>query len=307
MNDSDPAPHSLDRARAAISLGRHHEALELAGVAVAENPSNPQAHVVLVGALSGLGRLRDALAAAQAGLGHAPDSGTLHAQHSLILHDLGRFRESVAAADEAIRLSPHSALAFYARGLALAGLKAMDRARTAHEEAVRLDPGDADYRRALGNTFLASHPRTAESHFRASLELDPTNALTLNNLGVALERQKRPLEAAAAFKAAILMDPTLEVAKQNVKSTVDGLLAVSGGSLFGVYFLFRFAGLAAKGTTFAAIPLVVALVLAIVWLVRRQDGKRQVEANRAALERLDPQIFEIYRRLEAEKKWRWKS
>jgi hypothetical protein len=120
-------------------------------------------------------------------------------------------------------------------------------------------------------------------------------------------RQKRPLEAAAAFKAAVMADPTLEVAKRNVHPTVSGLLTAGGGGLLGIYAVARLAEMAAKGTALTGLILVGALVLLILWLFRRRRERLRVEANRDALERLDPQIFEIDRRLESEKKWRWKS
>lgn len=104
-----------------------------------------------------------------------------------------------------------------------------------------------------------------------------------------------------------MADPTLEVAKRNVHPTVSGLLTAGGGGLLGIYAVARLAEMAAKGTALTGLILVGALVLLILWLFRRRRERLRVEANRDALERLDPQIFEIDRRLESEKKWRWKS
>ncbi|MBI5368675.1 MAG: tetratricopeptide repeat protein [Planctomycetes bacterium] len=295
------------RAQAANDLHRYEEALREAGAAVAAEPSHPESHCLLVVALSGLQRFREALAAAETGLGHAPDEPALHRLRSLMLRNLKRPQEALAAADEAVRLEPEAASAFYVRGLALVDLKRRDDARAAFAEAVRLNPHDADYRRLLGDQFLAADPRAAEAHYRGSLELDPNDAVTLNNLGVALERQKRAFEAVAAYKAAVIVDPTMETAKNNVHSAVGGLLRAGGGGLFLLYVAVR-VGAAAGRMAGGALLAIGILVLALIyWLYRRKRERLRVEANRAELERLDPQVFQIYQRLEAEKKWRWRS
>lgn len=297
----------VQRANAAISVQRYEVALQEAGAAIAADPSDPAGHVMLGVALISLKRVREALAAIEAGLGEAPDDAALHRLRSLALNSLKKRKEALDAADEAVRLEPEAASSHESRGRALSALKRRDEARAAFEEAVRLAPGDADYRRELGDEFLESAPRTAEKHYRASLEIDPNDAVTLNNLGVALEKQKRPFEAAAAYKAAVVTDPTFELAKRNVQSTVGGLMKAGGGSVLGVWLFVRVASLVAKGPALAVFA-IVALLGVLIWLfVRSRNDRERIEGNRERLQRMDPQIYEIYRKLEAEKKWRWRK
>jgi tetratricopeptide (TPR) repeat protein len=56
----------------------------------------------------------------------------------------------------------------------------------------------------------------AEAHFRRALELDPNNAISHNNLGLALQRQGRAVEAVHAFDAAARIDPASDLARTNL-------------------------------------------------------------------------------------------
>ncbi len=55
--------------------------------------------------------------------------------------------------------------------------------------------------------------------------------MTLNNLGVALEGQSKIKDAALAYKAAVLIDPSLEIAKVNAKNAIHQYVHIGGGAL----------------------------------------------------------------------------
>jgi putative PEP-CTERM system TPR-repeat lipoprotein len=62
-------------------------------------------------------------------------------------------------------------------------------------------PRDAAFRFHLGDQALAQNPVLAESHYRAVLEVQPRNALAMNNVAWLLLKQKKPGAVAMAEKA----------------------------------------------------------------------------------------------------------
>lgn len=83
----------------------------------------------------------------------------------------------------------------------------------------------------LGLLLLSQSPQEAERHLRAALAIKPLDALNLNNLGAALMRQKKDSAALVAYKSAILIDPTLKVAKENLFVSVKNAITVSVSTL----------------------------------------------------------------------------
>jgi putative PEP-CTERM system TPR-repeat lipoprotein len=63
------------------------------------------------------------------------------------------------------------------------------------------NPRDAGFRFHMGDTVLATNPALAESHYRAVLEIQPRNALAMNNVAWLLLKQKKPGAVAMAEKA----------------------------------------------------------------------------------------------------------
>src|SRR5207244_1255249 len=90
--------------------------------------------------------------------------------------------------------------------------------------ALELAPRSAWLHRTRANIALHENDfASAEYSYREALRCDPRDAVALNNLGVALQRLGRQEEAALAFKAAVLADPTLQIAKSNTHSAVKNL------------------------------------------------------------------------------------
>src|SRR5437588_3224305 len=97
-------------------------------------------------------------------------------------------------------------------------------------ETVRLMPAAADSFDVLGRALLHKRKyREAEANFRRALELDATDAVAHNNLGVALQRQGRRVDAVNAFTAAARIAPSFDTARKNRYSGTRLLLG--GGSL----------------------------------------------------------------------------
>ena len=218
------------RAEAALQVSRWDEAAREAALMIAADAEDSTGYAMLSRAHLGKEEYDEALKLAEAGLIHDPDREWLHRLRCHALRLSGRLAEALEAADACVRLLPGAAESHAVRGKVLAGLKRRKEAEAAYETALELDPDDADLHRDFGDLFLQSDPAKAEACYRRSLAIDASDAVTLNNLGAALNRQKRPDEAALAFKSAILADPTLKVAKQNAHSTISSRLGAVAGA-----------------------------------------------------------------------------
>jgi tetratricopeptide (TPR) repeat protein len=81
----------------------------------------------------------------------------------------------------------------------------------------------------VGEAALArKDPEAAERAFRRSLELDPEQPVTLNNLGVALIRRGRDDEAMKLFESAARADPHDDLGRRNLASAARRFLAGGG-------------------------------------------------------------------------------
>jgi len=237
------------------------------------------------------------------------------AAEALVDESLEAFQRSdpahaLRAADDALELAPELARAHHARSLALEGLKRIPEAREAAATSASLDPSNPGIHAQLGDLWLEEDPARAELHFREGVRRDSwdrparARARLLNNLGVALDAQGKRREAALAFRSAHFLDPTMKEARQNTRAAIRGL---AGGAalVVGLNVLLQIA----KGGKHAARlqPLkpyagwmVGATVLLLaaswgVWLWRRTAGMARLAGE-------EPELYALYRRLEAERK-----
>jgi tetratricopeptide (TPR) repeat protein len=294
------------RAEAALELSRWDEAAREAALMIAAGPDDSTGYAMLSRAHLGKQEHEEALKQAEAGLAHDPEREWLHRLRCHALRLQGRLPEALEAADTCVRLLPGAAESHAARGKVLAGLKRRKDAQAAYEKALELDPDDADLHRELGDLYLEKEPAKAEACYRRSLAIDAGDAVTLNNLGAALNRQKRADEAALAFKSAILLDPTLKVAKRNAHATINSRLGAVAGLGAGLYALSAVPRLLLKTSVRSldgrnlAVAVVVVLLIAALWAWRRYGGGRK--ANLEKLRARDPQLHAIFVKLDADRR-----
>lgn len=285
------------RAEAAIRLRRWEEALREAGVLLAADPSDSTGYAMLARAQLGRRQFAEALKAADEGLRRSPEREWLHRLRAHGLIALQRYGEGLAAADECVRLLPDACEPHLVRGEALQKLK---RHADAEEELLRareLNADDFEPHRALGDLWLEKDPQRAEEHYRAALRIDATHAGVLNNLGAALARQKRRDEAALAYKAAILADPALGVAKRNAHAVVTQQVGKAAGWGTGIFALLQAGRLAATASAPIALAFLALGVPAAVVIRKRRREKRMAD-----LKQKDPQLYAIFEKLEQDKK-----
>jgi Tfp pilus assembly protein PilF len=222
----------------------------------------------------------------------------------------GRAEEALRTADDALAIDPDLSRAHHVRSLALEQLKRIPEARRAAESAAALDPESPAIQEQLGGLLLDEQPARAEVHYRESLRRDSWDqgggrrARVLNNLGVALTAQRKGREAALAFKAAHLLDPTLVEARQNARASIRNLVR-GAAILVGIDLLLKFAKGGKHATKLEALrpyrgwflgAMAVLVVAALgVWLWRRTAGMARLAGE-------EPELFALLQRLEAEKK-----
>lgn len=148
----------------------------------------------------------------------AVDPASYQAHTNLGLFELrqGRYDEAVRAFDVAIGLNPGSSNAWFDRGLALAKWGRTDEAIAAYEAGLRIDPVDATAHAHLGE-LLASVGQLAEAEreYRIAVRLAPHPDL-FNSLGIVLAQEGRLLDAVAAFRQALAIDPNHADAQANL-------------------------------------------------------------------------------------------
>ena len=112
------------------------------------------------------------------------------------------------------------ARATYEQGLSHLSDKRVSLGLASFQEAARLDPTAPLYHNTLGVVYLhyLSKPIEAQAEFQRAIDLDPSYAEPLTNLGVTLAQQGRWEDAIAAYRKAILLPiyPTPEVAYANL-------------------------------------------------------------------------------------------
>jgi tetratricopeptide (TPR) repeat protein len=229
----------LQRAEALLDLGRAEDARRHLARVVASDPENAAALGLLARALVLTGRPADALVAANRAAAADPESSSGHLFAAVALVDLEQYDEAARAAREAVRLSPEHAWCHILLTYALSGCAenmrpsrrrrtAVAEARAAGHEAVRLAPESADAHAALGYVaFVAGPRRAAVASLRRALELDPTHAVASNNLGALRLNSYRLFGAGQTLGAALRSDPSLELAKDNLRLVLARALAVA--------------------------------------------------------------------------------
>jgi Flp pilus assembly protein TadD len=240
MADTDVA---LSRARALVQAGRWTEAREHVTSVLATIPDSVTALRILSMCELALGRPEAARQAAVAAIAGVPEDSWAHQLHAFALIGLGQHNEAVAAATEAVRLAPQMASAHQALGRAL--VESPHQAKEAYpvaRRAVALDPHDAGGFVLLG-VAADKHNRQDEQRaaYRKALELDPGNAIALNNLAAMDLDRGRLGRAARGVTAALRLDPQEHALRTNLDLLAVRLLRRLLGAMLVGGFLLLFA------------------------------------------------------------------
>jgi serine/threonine protein kinase/Flp pilus assembly protein TadD len=141
----------------------------------------------------------------QAALALRPDSPGVHVNLSGALYFQGRFAEAEAECREALRLKPDYLTAYHNLGMTLRSQHKIAEAEAIFRKIVARQRDFAFAHNSLGELlcdFKADY-KGAEAAIRQAIRLEPGNAEFHKNLGVVLNRLRRPVEAERATREAL--------------------------------------------------------------------------------------------------------
>jgi tetratricopeptide (TPR) repeat protein len=255
----------IAKAQALLDVGRADEAAAMLSAALAADSGAWRGWCMLGVAHLERARHREALDCARRAIEIEPEENWPHRIASVAERHLGNKDQAVAAAREAVRLAPHNAYAHAQLAVALAHTRRSRRAEALNEAARALELGghDAKIHCMAGDVALAvKYVWLAEERYRRCLEIDPSNAVAVNNLALIRLRGGLPIAAANGFIRAAALDPTADLHRRNLDVAVRHVL---------VYAMVLLGGVALVD---AALPvaegaaLVAALILTGAYLVK---------------------------------------
>ena len=208
----------------AFQLGRNEVAVELIGMAIAANRSNPAFHSNLGNALNGMGCQDDALAAYDTALRLRSDYADAHYNRGNVLQDMARLDDALAAYDTALHLRPDLAETHNNRGNTLREMGHLDDALAAYDTALSLRPDYADAHNNRGNALLGmGRLDDALAAYDGALRLRPDFADAHYNRGNALQDMARFDDALAAYDTALSLRPGHAETHNNRGNTLQSL------------------------------------------------------------------------------------
>jgi len=207
------------------SLGRSVEAAPLLARAFSNNPNHPDVLDALGILAVRENRLDDAIRYYEAAAAARPGWASPLVKLGLIYDKLGRLPDAIARYEQAVRADPSFAVAHDSLGYARLRQRRFAEAAAEFTEAIRLDPSMAESHASLGAALQAMGQLDASiAAYRRALDF-PVNAQSApvrNSYGVSLAQRGRLQEAAAEFREALRLDPSLQDARNNLARVGGG-------------------------------------------------------------------------------------
>jgi len=229
-DQSSSAEGYVQRAELLAELGRYDEAAAEVGYAIALEPDNVPALVMLAMVKLAAEKPEEALAAADLAVAAAPELVHPLVIRGHALADLRRFKEAAAVADEILGLGPDDAYAQRSGAAILAESRNGQQAINAAWRAVELAPEEPQAHLVLG--LVAARMQLfelAERAYREALRLDPEMAEAQHNIGVIRLEQRRYSEALEHLADAAAMAPTRNDGAQAIGDGLRRLLMYGAG------------------------------------------------------------------------------
>lgn len=207
----------LARAEVLLAQSRHADAERETRVALAQDPGNATAHVILALCCVHQNRMEEALSEARTAVGLAPADPTSHRILSFVLHRMGRQTEALSSVRESLRMDPHDAEAHVLQSAIHFSLRDWKLALQSAEGALAIDAEhvEAANFRAMALTQLGRKQEAAET-VDFALSREPDNALSHANQGWNCLHQNDPRRAQVHFREALRLNPGLDYARQGM-------------------------------------------------------------------------------------------
>jgi len=132
--------------------------------------------------------------------------------------DTSKVHAAVDRLREAVQVDPRNDEAYVDLGFCYGLLRDPDSAIKAYTAATKLNPTGTNFKELADIYLRTGEPDDALMAANAGLVKDPKNASLYNAKGMALNDMMRQDEAIAAFRRAVQLDPTLDVARQNLEA-----------------------------------------------------------------------------------------
>lgn len=193
-----------------LQRGNPATALGWFDLAIAENRTSAAAHTHRGAALRELGRSAEALSALDRAIALDPRHVSALSNRAAVLLDQGQPAKALAAADRALALDPNHGVSLYNRVSALHELGRPREAIVSCEHALRVLPASADLLARYSSLLRdAGRPSEALRACERALAQCPHDAALLANRGHLLSELGQHASAAASYRHAHAIDPTL--------------------------------------------------------------------------------------------------
>jgi choline-sulfatase len=200
--------NAIRNANAAFQDHRYGEAQVLALQALARDPKNAFATIVLANTARELGRYDEAIARYREYLMLVPPSADAHHRIAICYARTGDVERALKETDAALAIDPRFGDAHDLRGGLLAAQGRLADAAKELRAAVEIDPDNVAYRVGLARVLVTDRRLDeADAQLRHALELAPDNADAYAGLGGLLVARGDAARAVAAFERSLALRP----------------------------------------------------------------------------------------------------
>jgi tetratricopeptide (TPR) repeat protein len=201
----------------AHQVGRHEQAIDLIGKAIALNDRVPAFHNNIGLTLRAIGRLEDAVAHYTRGISLKPDFAEAYKNLGDVLKQQGKADLAVMQYQQVLLLKPDAAEIHNILGGALCEQGRLDDGLAHYERALALRPDYAEAHNNLANVLQEQGKLDeAVARYQQALVLRPDFAEAHNNLGNMLRKQSKLDEAVAQYRRALAIKPDYAEAHCNL-------------------------------------------------------------------------------------------
>lgn len=272
---------------ALLEAGLFKEAVTELGAAVAAEPSDAAAVVLLARAYLGLKDIPGAGRALEAAVARGLDAAPIYSLLADVYQQSGHLENAIPAMRLAIQRDPQSESYRFKYGMLLTSALAPAAAIIRLEEALKLFPNSPRLWFALGIAqFKQSKNDEAAQAFRRALEFDPKFAPALAYLGLTYEELGQYQEAVKLYDQALAVDDKMAVASY---------LAASNLLKQNTADLSRVEGYLRRAVTLD--PSFAEAHLALAKLLVRANRLEQAVVELERVIKLDPELAEAYYQL----------